>query len=306
MYKQEEGSFSKFLKTCDIYRKLPSDLVESSTSGATISILTLVLIFILCLSEFSTFWNPQLVSDLQVDISNQSEKININIDIDLPKLPCHIISVDVEDIIGSHIVDTEGNLLKRVIDQQGRIIETINVNERAHDTKTVLEKTIQDLENNRGCNLRGNIIVNKINGNFHISSHAYGEAVMNLYAQRKMLDFTHKINHLSFGSEESIAKITSLTGGYNLSPLDKVGESSNPRDMGGHFHNTHTTYYLDIMATKYFVGSDEEYAAHEYTYSFQTVNTHGMPAIFVKYELSPIFINYKVSQVPFFVFFIRC
>lgn len=269
------------------------------------SLLTIVLLALLLLSEFSSYWNPELVSDLQVDVSSSSEKININIDIDLPKLSCHIISVDVEDVIGSHIVDFEGSLKKRVIDQNGKILEILDATDRSHDTKTVVARTKADMDRNLGCNLRGNLIVNKINGNFHISSHAYGEAVMLLYAERKMLDFTHNINHLSFGTEESISKITQITGGYNLSPMDRSHDETHPQDMGNHFHNSMTTYYLDIMATNYLLG-DEEYSAHEYTYTSQTINTHGMPAIFVKFEISPIFITYRVTQIPFIFFFIRC
>jgi len=298
---------TRLIKSCDIYHKITTEYDTKSSSSNLINLITIVLIFMLCLSEFSTYWNPEFISDLQVDLSTESEsKITINIDIDLPKVPCHIISVDVEDVIGSHIVDFEGDLKKRIMDKNGRILEILDAKERTHNSKEVLEKTKEGIEKNMGCNLKGSIIVNKINGNFHISSHAYTEAVMTLYSNQKMLDFTHKINHLSFGAEDHIAKITKLTGGYNLSPLDKIGESIHPQNLGNHFHNTHTTYYLDIMATKYYIGTEEQYSAHEYTYSFQTVTTHGMPAIFVKFELSPLFINYKVSQNLFFVFFIRC
>lgn len=211
-----------------------------------------------------------------------------------------------EDAIGSHSVDLEGTLQKRVMDQNGKISQIIDPNERAHDASTVVRKTIEDMDANRGCNLKGTLIVNKINGNFHVSSHAYGEAVRILVQKNRLLDLEHKINHLSFGAEDHISKISKLTGGYNLSPLDQVGESIHPTNNGGHFHHTHTTYYLDIMATRYFIGKEEEYSAHEYTYSAQTVNTHGFPAIFFKFELSPLFINYKVSQNPFVIFFIRC
>lgn len=127
-----------------------------------------------------------------------------------------------------------------------------------------------------------------------------------LVMKNRLLNFDHNINHLSFGAEDHINKISKLTGGYNLSPLDQVGEHINPTSKGGHIRHTHTTYYLDIMATRYFIGEEEEYSAHEYTYSMQTVNTHGFPAVFFKFELSPLFINYKVHQNAFIIFFIRC
>jgi len=70
MKKQNEDSIiESFLKSWDIYRKLPKELVQSTTSGATISIITIGIIMLLWLSEFSNYWSPQLVSDLQVDVS---------------------------------------------------------------------------------------------------------------------------------------------------------------------------------------------------------------------------------------------
>lgn len=224
----------------------------------------------------------------------------------MPKLPCHIISVDVEDSIGSHVEDLEGTLKKNVIDSRGNILEVIDPKTRTHDPMEVMAKTLEDMDNQKGCNLKGTLIVNKINGNFHISSHSYAEAVMLVVQKNRLLDFEHKINHLSFGAEDHISRIKKLTGGYNLSPLDKIGESIHPSNHGGHLHHTHTTYYLDIMKTRYFIGADEEYSAHEYTYSMQTINTHSFPAIFVKFELSPLFISYRVTENPFVIFFIRC
>ena len=44
------------------------------------------------------------------------------------------------------------------------------------------------------------MFINKVPGNFHISMHHYPEAVQMLYMSGKTLDFTHKINHLSFGN----------------------------------------------------------------------------------------------------------
>lgn len=225
----------------------------------------------------------------------------------MPYVPCDIISVDVEDIIGAHLVDTSGKLNRHYIDAKGNIIEAFKAEGDQKNMGAILNRVVQMMEMNRGCKLKGNLIVNKVNGNFHISSHAFPEVFLILQAQGKVLDFSHKINHLSFGSEESISKIKSITGGWNLSPLDKLEDYKHrSMNMGDHFHNTHTSYFLDIIPTKYMIGDDEEYSAHEFTYSFQTLYTHGMSEIFFQYELSPIFITYKVTQESFFEFFIRC
>jgi hypothetical protein len=215
-----------------------------------------------------------------------------------------MLSVDVEDIIGTHVVDFEGSLKKYVTDSKGKIVEILKISDQSHDAKKVLEKTIESLDKNYGCTLKGSIIVNKVNGDFHISSHAYGEVWQLLQIQQRLIDFTHSIKHLSFGNEQDISKIKSITGGYNLAPLDGTYENTTPQRTA-HILSTHTTYYMDITPTRYLISDDEEYTAHEFAYTTQTLFTHGQPAIFFKFELSPIFVNYKVTQVPFFVFFIR-
>ena len=70
---KQENPVKSFLKSWDIYRKLPSDLVESSNSGAAMSLIVIIIIVLLFFSELSTYLSPQLISDLQVDVSALSE-----------------------------------------------------------------------------------------------------------------------------------------------------------------------------------------------------------------------------------------
>ena len=46
----------------------------------------------------------------------------------------------------------------------------------------------------------GFVFINKVPGNFHISGHHYPDAVQKIYMAGYKLDFSHKINHLSFGN----------------------------------------------------------------------------------------------------------
>lgn len=55
--------------------------------------------------------------------------------------------------------------------------------------------------------MSGFVFINKVPGNFHISGHHYPEAVQRLYMQGHSLDFSHKINHLSFGDLGDIEHI---------------------------------------------------------------------------------------------------
>ena len=49
--------------------------------------------------------------------------------------------------------------------------------------------------------------INKVPGNFHISGHHYPGAVQKLYMTGEKLDFSHKINHLSFGELKDTEQI---------------------------------------------------------------------------------------------------
>jgi len=63
----------------------------------------------------------------------------------------------------------------------------------------VFDSTVKGLQNKEGCKLSGFVFINKVPGNFHISGHHYPDAVQKLYMSGHSLDFSHKINHLSFG-----------------------------------------------------------------------------------------------------------
>jgi hypothetical protein len=55
--------------------------------------------------EVQAFMEVKVKSDMMVDIEHMEEKLNIIMDIEFPRLPCGIISLDIEDIMGTHMVD---------------------------------------------------------------------------------------------------------------------------------------------------------------------------------------------------------
>jgi hypothetical protein len=106
------------LKSIDMYRKLPTDLTESTVSGALISIASSLIMLILFISEFNGYLSITETSEMYVD-EKRSDKIRINIDIDYLRLPCDIISLDVEDLKGTHSYLLEGTIQKTRISNKG-------------------------------------------------------------------------------------------------------------------------------------------------------------------------------------------
>lgn len=123
--------------------------------------------------------------------------------------------------------------------------------------------------------------------------------------QGAKVDFSHRINHLSFGSEENIKEVKKQAKVKNLAPLDGHSELSRPdAHGGGHAHYSFTTYYLTVTPGQYNIDGNE-YMVHEFTHSEQTIQSHHYPAIFFRFQLSPVFVNYEISQMTFLAYFIR-
>jgi len=67
----------------------------------------------------------QKQSDIMIDVNSGDEKLHINLDITLPKCPCHVLSLDIVDVTGVHVVDIEGKLHKYRLDKHGKELGVI-------------------------------------------------------------------------------------------------------------------------------------------------------------------------------------
>ena len=100
-------------------------------------------------------------------------------------------------------------------------------------------------------------MLHKVPGNFHLSSHDSPETAMKLMQNGYKINFTHKINHLSFGDKKEMATINYKYGGQILNELNgKDYKQQIP------FGQLMMNYYLDI--------SEEEYT--DTSYSVQRKN----------------------------------
>lgn len=75
-----------------------------------------------------------------IDVNSGEEKLHINLDITLEKMPCHILSLDIVDVTGVHVVDIEGKLHKYRLDETGKEIGMLeHINEDGHHDKESAE-----------------------------------------------------------------------------------------------------------------------------------------------------------------------
>ena len=74
------------------------------------------------MGEVSSYLKVETKSDMLVDISHHDDRLNINIDFEFPRMPCDLMSLDIQDIMGTHVVDIGGSLYKRRLDSNGQFL----------------------------------------------------------------------------------------------------------------------------------------------------------------------------------------
>jgi len=250
------------LRRLDIYRKVPKDLTQPTLTGAIISICSCLFMTFLFISELKEYLTVEVQSVLTVDDPvKHSEKIPVFINITLPNLSCNYVGLDIQDDMGRHEVGFRDNTHK------------------------------EPLNGDKGCRFESHFLINKVPGNFHVSTHS-------AVHQPDNPDMTHIVHKLRFGMDLEEGK--DVKGSFNpLENLDKT--STNPL-------STHD-YILRVVPTVYEDRLNNIRYPFQYTYSYRDMLQMGhggrvVPAIWFRYDLSPITVRYTEKTKPFYTFLV--
>lgn len=82
----------RWIASLDLYRKVPTDLMETSAEGSVFSWFVLVCILGLLLRETLDFVSPRLIADLSIDArrSVADSRMQVNFNITLLDLKCQV------------------------------------------------------------------------------------------------------------------------------------------------------------------------------------------------------------------------
>ncbi|XP_057168312.1 endoplasmic reticulum-Golgi intermediate compartment protein 1 isoform X4 [Ursus arctos] len=144
------------------------------------------------------------------------------------------------------------------------------------------------LNNGAGCRFEGQFSINKVPGNFHVSTHS-------ATAQPQNPDMTHVIHKLSFGDT---LQVQNVHGAFNaLGGADRL--TSNP--LASH------DYILKIVPTVYEDKSGKQRYSYQYTVANKEYVAYShtgriIPAIWFRYDLSPITVKYTERRQPLYRF----
>jgi len=225
----------------------------------------------LMISEFIQYRTIKVTSEVGVDTSF-GLKLPINVDITMPNLRCEDFGLDFVDNAGEQQLEVEDNMIK-----------------------TPQEK---------GCQISGFLLTNKVAGEFHIAFGRLAVAVedaarqggghIHRFTMRELdlFDPSHIITKLSFGAD--------VPGVEN--PLDGTSKIIT-KDSAQY------QYFIKVVPTTFYHldGSVTHTNQYSYTMKYYYVNTHAgafkQPGVYFKYDLAPYRVTYREYR-EFFSHFI--
>lgn len=285
------------MKNFDLFQKVT---IENSSKrptllGALISFLAIsLMIYVLCKQLHEYFFRPLIVKDTIIfQDQDGSSTIPVNLGILFPKLPCSIISVDQEDLIGHHRLNIHDTVFKTPIDSQ----KQPNGNHfDAHKTGD-LNSAISNAE---GCIVSGVVPISKVQGDIHISFHAYREIFAYLMNQKlhDKITLAHSFSLLNFGDTSTLKRVlerfqmTELESNFN-----RVGNLPKNENYSWEYDYDYFIKIIpQVFEDKY---TQETIVAYQYSLTFKAKersDTMNMPIIVINYDFSPVAVKYTMER----------
>jgi len=97
-------------------------MARPSLIGTTMSVGVVAVIGLLFVYQLFEYLRYQQTSELVVGMAESDQFFYLNLDITFPETPCPILSLDLVDVTGVHVVNVGGKMEKNVLDSNGRVL----------------------------------------------------------------------------------------------------------------------------------------------------------------------------------------
>ncbi|CAG2159368.1 unnamed protein product [Oppiella nova] len=110
------------IRSLDVYPKVLEDFRIKTFGGATVTIISGLLMSVLFISELNYYLTPELREELLVDVS-RGDKLRINLDVIFPHISCQFLAIDAIDVSGEQHINIDHNVFKRRLTLKGEPID---------------------------------------------------------------------------------------------------------------------------------------------------------------------------------------
>ena len=307
----------KIVEQLDAFPKVPADYQKPTTRGGALSILTLLIILVLVISEFFYYRGTEIQFKYSVD-TDMDSRLLLTLDMTIA-MPCDYLGADIVDLAGDSTSILPHMKMEPALFELSEMQRQIFHAKRAlldrfSDARSLNDFPVIENINNLGippnaatedpnikkssCRIHGSIPVKKVAGNFHITigrtiAHPQGHAHLDIPIPEGVLNFSHRIDHLSFGPP--------VPGAIN--PLDS---SIKMIDIPRHMFQ----YFIRVVPTKFStLGRTMNTNQFSVTERNRTLNhrkgSHGAPGIFFKYDLVAMSVEIVEKRRSFLQFLVR-
>ncbi|KAI9543120.1 Endoplasmic reticulum-Golgi intermediate compartment protein 2 [Dissostichus eleginoides] len=304
------------VRELDAFPKVSESYVETSASGGTVSLIAFSAMALLAVFEFFVYRDTWMKYEYEVD-KDYSSKLRINLDI-TAAMKCQHVGADILDLAETMITSNGLQYEPVIFDLtphqrmwQRTLLLIQNRLREEHALQEVLYKSLlkggptalppreyASIEPLNACRVHGHVYVNKVAGNLHITvgkpiHHPQGHAHIAAFVSHDTYNFSHRIDHLSFGEE--------IPGIIN--PLDGTEKIT-------YNHNQMFQYFITVVPTRlntYKLSAD----THQFSVTERervinhAAGSHGVSGIFIKYDTSSLTVTVSEQHMPLWQFLVR-
>eukprot|EP00340_Litonotus_pictus_P003759 CAMPEP_0170519974 /NCGR_PEP_ID=MMETSP0209-20121228/5186_1 /TAXON_ID=665100 ORGANISM="Litonotus pictus, Strain P1" /NCGR_SAMPLE_ID=MMETSP0209 /ASSEMBLY_ACC=CAM_ASM_000301 /LENGTH=312 /DNA_ID=CAMNT_0010805985 /DNA_START=56 /DNA_END=994 /DNA_ORIENTATION=- len=263
--------------------------------GAVLSLFAISIMSYVLLKSLNEFFFTPLIERDTVLFQDKDmvSTIPVNFGLEFSNLPCALVSVDQEDLIGHHRLNIQDTVSKIPVDKTGKPNNNIF---DGHKT----EKLKEAIANQEGCTVKGFVPISKVQGDVHISFHAYRDIYSYLIENELSYKITmsHKFAHLNFGDEQISMKV--LEKFQMTDQLSSFNRGDNLPQFLEQAYDKDFDYFTKIIPQVFFDEyTGEEIVAYQYSFTSKAKtreDKNHMPIIMMTYDYSPVAMKYTMKR----------
>jgi len=315
-----------FLKSVDIFDKYSNEEYKLTTkSSSVMSLLFTIFCTLLLLYDFSIRLQTKFIRDLitEPQLINDQESVNVSLSL-LVNMPCYFLHLDVIDSIGSSQLNINTTAKFRRIDKNNNFIGFVNETISSmcmpclgllpegyccnsceeivllHYFRGLIpnpatipqcnNKLNTKVDQNEKCHIKGKVVLNKVNGNFHIAPGKNvpkgNGAIHDLSGVFSFIDLTHTFYEMRIGPKLPMTN----------NPLNGYGQRQIPQQK--------VSFDYHLIVTPVFFVSRGTIIARGYDYTAKLDTSDRTSGIYFHYSFTPYSIKITPLIQPFTQFFI--